>query len=175
MSRFLELRLRRWFGIDASVVTKVFDGNGQAKLWLPDDLATVTGLIVKVDTDGDYSFSDETALTIDTDFWVGPYNAALEPEPKPYEWLEVHPNSSVLSAWPEQQKSVQITAKWGWPAVPEAIKDATIMITRQLRDAEESGYTLSLESIDQAIPQGREVMTLLSRIERAYGKPPGVF
>ena len=173
VSRFLDLRLRRFFTQDALVVTRVYDGNGETRLWLPDDIATSTGLIVKVDLDGDYSFGDETALTLDTDFWLGPPNADKGPEPFPWEYLEVNPNSGQLSEWPDQQRSIQVTAKFGWPAVPGAIKEAAISITRQLRDAHLGGAALSVQDIDTAVSfnqQLADVRTLLWRLQQAYAK-----
>ncbi|OGT26066.1 MAG: hypothetical protein A2Z17_06870 [Gammaproteobacteria bacterium RBG_16_66_13] len=171
VSRYLDLRLRRFFTQDAAVVTRLYDGNGEARLWLPDDIATSTGLVVTVDLDGDYSFADETALTIDTDFWLGPENADKGSEPRPWEYLDVHPSSGQLSIWPDQQRAIQVTAKFGWPAVPAAIKEATISITRQLRDMEESGMTYALQEIDTVVNQSREMSALLWRLQQVYAKP----
>src|SRR3990172_7553843 len=92
VSRFLDKRMRRFFNQDAAVVTRTYDGNGRAKLWLPDDIATATGLVVMADLDGDYDFSDETALVLNTDFWLGDYDADKGSEPRPFEWLGIHPN-----------------------------------------------------------------------------------
>ena len=52
VSRYLDKRLRRFFTKDVAVVTRIFDGNGELRLWLP-DIATSTDLVVKVDLDGD--------------------------------------------------------------------------------------------------------------------------
>ena len=172
VSRYLDARLRRFFTQDAAAVTRIFDGNGQEKLWLPADIASITGLIVTVDLDGDYSFTDETALVLDTDFWLGPMNADKGAEVRPFEWMKVHPNSTRLSIWPEQQRAIQITAIWGWSAVPSAIKELCIAITRQLRDMEESGFTLTLENVDAAIRVSPQTAWLLRDIEREYARPP---
>lgn len=173
VSRFLDLRLRRFFTKDAAVVTRTYDGNGETKLWLPDDIASSTGLVVTVDTDGDYSFADETALTLNTDFWLSPPNADKGPEAFPWECLEVVPTSGVISVWPDQLRSVQVTAIFGFPAVPGAIKEATIAITRQLRDAHLGGAALSVQDIDTAISFNTalaDVRTLLWRLQQAYAK-----
>ena len=174
VTNFLTLRLGRFFTKDAAVVTRVYDGNGETRLWLPDDIATSTGLVVTVDLDGDYSFADETALTVDTDFWLGPPNADKGPEPFPWEYLDVHPTSGNLSVWPDQQRAIQVTAIFGFPAVPGAIKEATISITRQLRDAHLGGAAMSVEAIDTAIgfnQQLADVRTLLWRLQKAYARP----
>lgn len=172
ISRFLDWRLRRFFNQDSAVQTRLYDGNGETRLWLPDDIATSTGLIVTVDLDGDYDFSDETALVKDTDFWLGPANADLGPEARPWEFLDVHPNSANLSVWPEQQRAVQVKAKFGWAAVPGAIKEATIALTRQVYDVQQSGMTLTLQNIDAELRQSPQASFLIRDLERQYMKPP---
>jgi hypothetical protein len=160
----------RHFTKDASVVTRVYDATGGCKLHV-DDIATLTGLIVKVDLDGDYAFtgSDET-LTIDTHFWTGPANVDKQAEPEPWTFLELRPDNAVLGIWPWQKRSVQVTAIFGWPAVPSAIKNATIAIARELRDMEESGMTLALEQIDQAVNLSRTAFSLVQMIKAQYGR-----
>jgi len=171
VSRFLDARLGRNFGQDSAVAVRVYDGNGLVRLWT-DDISTSTGLIVKVDLDGDYLFTDETALTLDTDFWVGPANADKAPESTPWQFLEVHPNSTRLSVWPYQRRAVQVTAKFGWPSVPNLIKEWVVATTRQLRDMEESGFTLTLENMDAAIRVSSQSSYLLRDIERMYAGVP---
>jgi hypothetical protein len=41
----------RFFSKDAAAVVRLFDGNGLTRLYV-DDLASLTGLVVKVDLDG---------------------------------------------------------------------------------------------------------------------------
>ncbi|MBF8255137.1 MAG: phage gp6-like head-tail connector protein [Anaerolineales bacterium] len=171
VSRYWDYRCNRFFTQDAAVVVRTFDGKGECELWLPADIATATGLIVKADLDGDYSFADETALVLDTDFWLGPSDADKGPEPRPWEILEVHPNSAQLSAWPCQQKALQVTAKFGWPAVPQAIKDATIALTRYMRDFQEQGMHFTLQNTDSVVSDSREMRFLLTKIESVYKRP----
>ena len=170
VSRFIDKRMRRFFTKDAAVVTRTLKGNGESKLWLPFDIATTSGLIVKADTDGDYSFDDESALTINTDFWVGPFDADKGSEAWPFEWLMVHPTSGNLSVWPDQEQAVQVTAVCGWPDIPEAIKELTVAITRYLRDLEEAGATLTMQNIEATIQQSPRMNLLILDIERMYKK-----
>jgi len=171
VSRFLDGKLGRSFGQDSAVATRTYDGNGRVRLWL-DDISTSTGLIVVADLDGDYAFTDETALVLDTDFWLGPLGADKASEPSPWQFLEVHPLSTRLSVWPYQRRSVQVTAKFGWPAVPAAIKEWVVATTRQLRDLEESGFTLTLENIDTGIRMSPQSTHLLRDLERMYAGLP---
>ena len=171
VSRQLDKECERFFTQDATAVTRdPYDGNGLARVWLPDDIATATGLIVTADLDGDYSFADETALTLDTDFWLGPPSADKGPEPRPWQFLEVHPDSTRLSVWPKQRRAIKVTAKFGWPAVPGAIKEATVLICRELIDLEKSGFTLILQNLDQAINLSPTAFGIMQRIKREYGR-----
>jgi hypothetical protein len=168
VSRFIDQRMRRFFTQDAEAVARVLDGNGETKLWLPADIATTTGLAVKADLDGDYTC--ETTLTLNTDFWVGPSNADKGAEPRPFEWLKVRPDSSNLSVWPDQEQAVQVTAVWGWPAIPEAIKELTVAITRYLRDLEQAGATLTMQNIESTIQQSPRLNLLLVQMQDMYAK-----
>jgi len=170
VSRYLDQRLRRFFSRDAAVVVRTLDGNGQRRLYVP-DIATATGLIVKVDLDGDFDFdaADETLIR-DTHFWVGPANADKGPEVWPFENLEIIPGNGRLWRWPERARAVQVTASFGWPAVPGAIREATISVTRQLRDMLEAGATLTLQSIETAVNVSPNMSALLLDMERQYAK-----
>lgn len=175
VSHYIDSRCRRRDGFNqsASVEARLFDGNGKARVWLSDDIATVTGLIVKADLNGDYDYADsDETLTIDSHFWVGPWNAATGADPKPYEFLELIPTNSVVAAWPLQRRAIQVTAKFGFPEVPEAIKELTIALTRYLRDIHESGVTFSIQAIDTAVQESREMSFFLRNIERQYARPP---
>lgn len=149
---------------------RVYDGNGKARVWLPDDIATTTGLLVKADLNGDYDYTDsDETLTVDTHFWAGPWNSAPT---RPYEFLELIPTNSVATSWPNQRRAIQVTAKFGWPTVPVAIKELTIALTRYLRDIQESGVTFSIQAIDSAVQESREMSFFLKNIERQYARPP---
>jgi len=170
VSRFLEEEADRTFGRDAAVVARVYDGNGSRRIWV-DDIGDLTDLVVKVDLNEDYDFADaDETLTIATHYWAGPANAGLGPEPKPYRHLDVVPNNGRLDSWPDRPRSLQVTAKFGWPAVPGMVKEATILIVRELRDLQKAGMTLELQAIDQQTHLSPQAFSLVQRIKREYGK-----
>jgi hypothetical protein len=113
------------------------DGTVQVRTYCPDeacevdvdDISTTTGLIVKVDDDDDGTF--ETTWTINTAFIVAPVNAAADTPVKPYEQLRAvggyyFPRSAY------GRPTVQVTAKFGWPAVPPQVLDAWLLQSVQL-------------------------------------------
>lgn len=186
VSRHLDLECERFFGQDAAAVARLYDGNGGTRLYVA-DIATAIDLVVKADLDGDYAFDgDDETLTIGTHFWLGPANADKGPEPKPYRYLDIVPNNGRLSywgrvaTWPSyglpsadeayQLRAVEVTAKFGWSAVPGAIREATVMITRELLDLEAAGATQALQNIDAAVRLSPAAFSTIQRIKRDYGR-----
>jgi hypothetical protein len=170
VSRLIDRETGRFFTKDAAAVARVYEGGGLTRLYI-DDVATVSGLVVKVDLNGDYDYADtDETLTKDTHFWIGPVNAEDGSEPKPYRYLDIVPNNGRLSVWPAQLRAVEVTAQFGWAAVPGAIKEATILVAREMRDLQESGMTLSLQAIDQAVNLAPVAFSLIQRIKREYGR-----
>ena len=110
-------------------------------------------------------FSDETALA-STDFKVWPPNALLGPEQNPYTALWITPWGDE-GTWPDGLW-VEIDAQWGWPAIPQAIIQATIHITAVLR-LETAWATQSLQTeFSAAIQASPEAQTLLARLAGPY-------
>lgn len=88
-------------------------------LCITDDFWTTSGLIVKVDeTDaGTYG----TTLTLNTDFIVEPLNGIEDGVSVPYRRIRATSwQFSTCATFP----SVQVTAAWGWSAVPDEVKQA---------------------------------------------------
>lgn len=82
-----------------------------------DDVSTTTDLVVKTDSADDGTF--ETTLTINTDYRLWPYNAAADG--RPWERIVLTAGGSL----PTYLRAIEVTAKWGWTAVPSDIKLAT--------------------------------------------------
>ena len=87
------------------------------------DIISITTL--QTDEDGDRAY-EKTWATTDYDFL--PYNASLDS--KPYTELQITPNGDY--AFPSGAKSVKITGKWGYSAVPDAINEACLLQTFRL-------------------------------------------
>lgn len=87
---------------------------------LTDDLVSVSSLTTDDNGDGTY----ETTWTAGTDFVLAPRNAALDGWP--YTALDVP------AAWPKNfpkgvYLGVKVIGVFGWPAVPNAVKQAAII------------------------------------------------
>lgn len=81
------------------------------------EISSVTDLVVKTDDSGTGTFG--TTLTINTDFLLMPRNAAADG--RAFSELV-----RIDAAWPRysQRAGVQVTALWGWPAIPDAVTQA---------------------------------------------------
>jgi len=84
-----------------------------------DDLATTTGLEVAAvgATEGTW----DVALTLSTDYALLPRNAPGDSKP----WTLLVAGSSVTL--PSTEDAVEITATWGWSAVPDSVEQATLI------------------------------------------------
>jgi len=93
-----------------------------------DDLATTNGLIVKSSMNSNPISYDTTWAS--TDIQLEPINGVLDGIAWPYTKIRAVGNY-LFPYWPypngSGQALIQITGVWGWSAVPNAIKQATII------------------------------------------------
>lgn len=151
VSRYVEFKLDRFFNKESedSIRTYLVAENTDA-LWIDDLSATPT--LIKVDTDEDGVY-EETII----DYELLPFNATLEPEPKPYMQIRLVPWGDKTVFYKGER--VQVTGKYGWPSVPEAVKRAVMHMTailrlespRATRRIPELGDTIEASSEGQAI------------------------
>ncbi len=143
-SRFMERRAQTFWTVDVSDATREFypdpggtdqlvtvkaggvlaNIRGARELFIPPLSAAPT--TIKIDSDLDGLFTDETALA-STDYELRPLNAPDGPEAEPYTSIVLTPWGN-WGAWPIGAK-VQIIGKWGWPAIPDGVKQACIQLT----------------------------------------------
>jgi hypothetical protein len=91
-----------------------------------DDLVTLTELAT--DTQGDQSFGQ--AWTVNTDLFLEPLNAAADG--LPFTRLCLNPARTSLYFPVQYGRSVRVTGKFGWPAVPDGVVQATQIIAGRL-------------------------------------------
>lgn len=99
-----------------------------------DDLATASGLAVAVDSAGDGTYAQSWAVT--TDFFLEPINQIQDGIAGwPYtklaatfatNYFPIRYTSSIV------HPTVKVTGTWGWAAVPDPVKQATLVIAAQL-------------------------------------------
>lgn len=126
-SRRIDGECSRRFYQDGATSARTYAA-GRHDLLIVDDISTATGLVVKVDDDADGTF--ETTLIAGADYQLEPLNALTQSKP-------VNMLRSLDINWPiaaNGRTLVEVTARWGWPVVPDAIREATVLLAaRQFR------------------------------------------
>lgn len=123
-SRAVDEFTNRRFGIIGSPTAQVYTYPGR---WIEarpalkvDDIMDTSGLVVKLDQNYDGVF-EVTLSASDYDLW--PWNAAQIGEP--YTAVVLRPQTSAY--FPLTARGVQVTANYGWTAVPVPVKQATLI------------------------------------------------
>jgi hypothetical protein len=128
-SRQIDAHCGRRFWQDGTVVAREFYAESSSDLYVG-DISTATGLIVKLDEADTGAFG--TTLTISTHFLLGPLNAADETPVRPYTHIRLVDGAYTFPMSSSGRPGVQVTAKYGWPAVPDDVTQACILQARTL-------------------------------------------
>ena len=100
--------------------TRYFDGSGEIEQWV-DPIVTLTKVYVA--ESGGRASSDYTEWTLDTDFYVWPYNYTATSTP--IQKLIVDNDASSKGVFTRSRKAVKITGVFGYSSTPpEPIKQA---------------------------------------------------
>lgn len=171
VSRYMDWRLGRFFTKDAAAVARVLTPGLDAllgyngELFTP-DIVSVSASGIKVDTDRDGLFTDETAFAL-TDYQLHPVNAPYGPEPRPYTQIVI-PYWSTKSAW-EEGYPVEITAVWGWPAVPKAIELACCRLAN-IWQGEGMWSTRRVTEMGEVLSLSKKASDILDELMAPYGR-----
>lgn len=100
-----------------------------------DDLTSISS--VKTDDNADGTFETVWAAS---DHQLLPLNPAAEPEPGPFNKLKAIANRTFPrpSGRASRLGLVEITGTWGWPAIPESVYQACLLVTARLVKRKES-------------------------------------
>lgn len=122
-SRAIDKYCGRRFWQDPAPVAReyeVWDSCGPAYV---DDISTTAGLIVKVDGSGSGLFSTTWAST---DYQLRPLNA--DADGGAYSWRQIAPLGGRYFPPPiSGRTNLQVTARWGWSAIPDGVIEAAIL------------------------------------------------
>lgn len=168
-SRSIDRIANRRFYLDANASARAYRVSSPIVLYT-DDIGTTSGLVVKTDDDGDGTF--ETTLTLNTDYIMDPLTAL--DLGRPYTQVTMVTTSQSFPIFPGLfqnglRPGVQVTARWGWPSVPDDINQACLILTADLYKRKDSpGGILGLGDLGaiRMSPLGRDVTAMV----RAYRK-----
>ena len=101
---------------------RVFNGSPGGVLNV-DDISTITGLVVKSDAGDDGTYESTWASS---DYQLEPLNGVVAGLTGwPYTKIRF---VETTYSWPKGRRTgFEVTARWGWPAVPEPVKRATMI------------------------------------------------
>ena len=161
-SRAIDNIAGRRFYLDTSASARLYRGTNPYILTV-DDFGSTTGLALALDTGGDGTY--ETVLTYNTDYVVEPFNAVAMG--KPYTQITLVGGQLLPWLLPNLMPSVQLTAKWGYPTVPDDISQACLILTADMYKRKDSvGGNLGISELGaiRMSPLGRDIAAMT----RAY-------
>ncbi len=107
-----------------------------------DDFWTQTGLIVATGTDG-------STFTTQTNYELEPLNGMVSGEPG-WPYNKIRPIGWYFPTCSTRRQTLQVTAKWGWPAIPSPVKQACLMLASET--VKLKGAPFGVASFDQFGP-----------------------
>ena len=126
-SRIIDNFTNRRFFLDASVSARTYYSDTHIRCTV-DDFSTTTGLIIQTDT-GDNGTFDQTWDS--TEYILEPLNATVG-------GVTDQPYNTIIATIPKlfpvtgRRPRIQVTAKWGWAAVPHSIEQACLIQASRL-------------------------------------------
>lgn len=123
-SRVIDQHCNRRFYADATASARLFtsiDGN----TIFVDDISSTTGLVVKSDSVGDGTYATTIAAA---DFQAEPLNAIVKGTPI----TSIAARLAGAFSMAAVPAGCQVTAKWGWPAIPDPVHSACLILAGRL-------------------------------------------
>ena len=168
-SRSIDRIANRRFYLDATASARLYRAYSNIFVFV-DDIGTTSNLVVAMDENGNGTYSK--TLTLNTDYILDPLTSpSLN---RPYTQLTMVSNTESWPIFPGitsngLRPGVQVTARWGWPSVPDDINMACLILTADLykrKDAPGGILGLGDLGVVRMSPIGRDVTAMV----RAYKK-----
>ena len=152
-SRMIDNYCGRFFYDSGSATAKAFQARHPYRLEVP-DFSTTSGLVVKTDTSDDGTYD----TTVDaSDYQVEP----VAPEAGwPFERIVYLDN-----LWPTtgRRARVQVTAQWGWAAVPTEVEQTCLIVAAELWRRKDAPFGVVFGATGEARISSTE-MPMLARL-----------
>jgi hypothetical protein len=134
-SRAIDRHCGRRFWQDPAPQTKKYVPHDYWDLWV-DDISTTTGLVIKLDTNFDGSFSSTLPVG---QYQLEPLNA--DTEATAFAWWRIRIISNgfqYFPIWYRHQATVAVTAQFGWSAIPDQVAEACLLKAASLLKRKDS-------------------------------------
>ena len=168
-SRSIDRMANRRFYLDATASARLYRAYSDIFVYV-DDIGTTSNLSVALDINGNGTYTK--TLTLNQDYILDPLTASSLN--RPFTQLTMVSNTESWPIFPGLTQNglrpgVQVTAKWGWPSVPDDINMACLILTADLykrKDAPGGILGLGDLGVVRMSPIGRDVTAMV----RAYKK-----
>jgi len=168
-SRSIDRIANRRFYLDSTASARLYRAYSDIFVFV-DDIGTTASLAVAVDENGNGTYTK--SLTLNTDFILDPLTASSLG--RPFTQLTMVSNTEMWPIFPGLTQNglrpgVRVTARWGWPSVPDDINMACLILTADLykrKDAPGGILGLGDLGVVRMSPIGRDVTAMI----RAYKK-----
>ena len=164
-SRSIDRIANRRFYLDSTATARTYRPVGNMRV-IVDDFGTTSGLILKTDPDSTGTY--QTTMTLNTDYIVEPTTALAKGRPLNYLTIV---GSTALSLPVNYRPQVEVTARWGWPSVPDDIEQATYILSADLYKRKDSiGGVLGLSELGaiRMSPLGRDIAAMVRAYRREF-------
>lgn len=164
-SRSIDRIANRRFYLDSTATARTYRPVGNMRVII-DDVGTTTDLVLKTDPDANGVY--QTTFTLNQDYIVEPTNAIAKG--RPINYLTIVGGTALslpVNYWPQ----VEVTARWGWPAVPDDIEQATYILSADLYKRKDSiGGVLGLSELGaiRMSPLGRDIAAMVRAYRREF-------
>jgi hypothetical protein len=168
-SRSIDRMANRRFYLDATASARLYRAYSDIFVYV-DDIGTTSDLSVALDINGNGTYTK--TLTLNQDYILDPLTASSLG--RPFTQLTMVSNTETWPIFPGLTQNglrpgVQVTARWGWPSVPDDINMACLILTADLykrKDAPGGILGLGDLGVVRMSPIGRDVTAMV----RAYKK-----
>jgi hypothetical protein len=168
-SRSIDRIANRRFYLDAVASARLYRAYSDIFVYV-DDIGTTSSLVVQTDSNGNGTYAK--TLTLNQDYILDPLTASSLG--RPFTQLTMVSNTETWPIFPGLTQNglrpgVQVTARWGWPSVPDDINMACLILTADLykrKDAPGGILGLGDLGVVRMSPIGRDVTAMV----RAYKK-----
>ena len=163
-SRSIDRIANRRFYLDATASARLYRAYSNIFVYV-DDIGTTSNLVVAVDENGNGTYSK--TLTLNTDYILDPLTS--QSLNRPFTQLTMVSNTQTWPIFPGLTSNglrpgVQVTARWGWPSVPDDLNMACLILTADLykrKDAPGGILGLGDLGVVRMSPIGRDVTAMV--------------
>lgn len=137
-SRGIEKFTRRQFNDAVSASARLYYPLHQ-RLVIVDDFHTTTGLVVKTDTDDNGTY-DQTWTS--ADYQLEPLGG-IQDGVTGWPFWRIRAVEYILFEQYGHRAPIEVTARWGWAAVPAPVKEATLALAEEVFKMKDSPYGIA--------------------------------